>query len=77
MENVDVNGVESLTSTKENLTLLEHVLVADGVETTGKCPLYVVNIDVKIVCSNLALHVESINIDPSLDLSGPIELLLN
>jgi len=60
------------------MTLLKHVLVTGAVKTTGICPLSVVNKDVKIVCSNSALmRDESINIDPSFDLSdlsGPIGL---
>ena len=57
------------------MTLLKHVLVTGGVETTGICPLSVVIIDAKIVCNNSALRVGSINNDPSLDLRGPIRLL--
>jgi len=43
--------IARLTNTDENITLLKLVLVIGGVETTGICPLSVVNIDVKIVCS--------------------------
>ena len=38
------------TNTEENMTLLKHVLITGGVETTGIYPLSVVNIDAKIVC---------------------------
>jgi len=69
--------IARLTNTDENMTLLKHVLVPGGVETTGKCLLSVVNIN---ICKNslqyLALRVGSINIDPSIDLSDPIGLLL-
>jgi len=41
-----------LTNTDENTKLLKLVLVTGGVETTGICSLSVVNINVKIVCSN-------------------------
>jgi len=44
--------IARLTNTNENITLLKHVLVTYGVETTDICQLSVVNIDVKIVCSN-------------------------
>jgi len=44
--------ITRLTSTDENITVLKLVLITGGVETTGMCPLYVVNIDVKTVCSN-------------------------
>jgi len=39
--------IARLTNTDENITLLKLVLVTGGVETTGGCPLSVVNIDVK------------------------------
>jgi len=52
--------ITRLTNTDENMTLLKHVLVTRGVETTGKCPLSVVDIDVKIICSNSALHVDQL-----------------
>jgi len=44
--------IACLTNTDENITLLKLVLVTGGVDTTGICPLSVVIIDVKIVCSN-------------------------
>jgi len=38
-----------LTNTGENITLLNHVLVTGGVETTGICPLSAANIGVYII----------------------------
>ena len=58
------------------MTLLKYVLVIGAVETRGMSPLSVVNIDAKLVCNYLALRVGPINNDPSLDLRGPIRLLL-
>jgi len=70
--------IARLTNTNENMALLMHVLKTGGVEKTDICSLSVVglNIGVKIFCSNSALRVGSINIDPSMDLCGPIGLLL-
>jgi len=40
--------IACLANADENITLLQLVLVTGGVETTGICPLSVVNIDVEI-----------------------------
>jgi len=44
--------IARLTNTDENITFLKLVLVTGEVKTTGICPLSVLIIDVKIVCSN-------------------------
>ena len=48
--------IARLTYTEENLTLLKHVLVTGGVETTGICPISVRNIDAKITQTNKKLR---------------------